>query len=46
MAQKDFKATYTRIADAGVSLDRKSRANHLNSLREGIVEFKEMAGLA
>ena len=40
------EATYTRIADAGVSLDRKSSANHLDSLREGIVEFKEMAGLA
>ena len=40
------EATYTRVADLGLSLDQKSNADHLEPLKEGIGEFKKLAGLA
>jgi len=40
------EATYTSIAAAGLALDQKSSADHLDALREGIVGFKKLAGLA
>ena len=40
------EATYSEVAEAGVTLDRKSGDGHLEPLREGITAFKEMAGLS
>lgn len=39
------EATYAEIGDAGIDLDRKSGAEHLEAFKEGVDSFIEMAGL-
>jgi len=39
------EAVYSEIAEAGIPLDTKSNGSHLESLREGIKDFKEKVGL-
>ncbi|MCX6644964.1 MAG: hypothetical protein NTY09_01185 [bacterium] len=39
------EAAYSEIAEAGIALDRKSNGDHLESLREGIQDFKKKVGL-
>jgi hypothetical protein len=39
------EAAYSEIAEAGIILDRKSRGGHLESLREGIQDFKKKVEL-
>lgn len=40
------EAAYAEIAEVGLSLDRKSGPGHLPALREGLLAFKNLAGLA
>lgn len=40
------EAAYAEIAEVGLSLDRKSGPGHLPALREGLLAFKKLAGLA
>jgi hypothetical protein len=46
MAISSAEDAYSEIAEAGITLDRKSADSHLEPLREGIQTFKVMAGLA
>jgi hypothetical protein len=38
-------AAYARIGASGISLDKKSRGDHLDALRDGLDQFEERAGL-
>lgn len=40
------EAAYAEIAAVGLKLDRKSGSGHLPALREGLLAFKDLAGLA
>ena len=39
------QSVYAAIGNADIALDRKSRADHLPAMQEGLKTFKELAGL-